>query len=76
MTLGAPQIDRAIGIDRADGRRIWLSVSIRLLDPDHPEHSPAQSTFHDVTEQKLASDRLAHVAQSTTPSVTVPVTPS
>ncbi|GLP73935.1 hypothetical protein TUM20983_10450 [Mycobacterium antarcticum] len=57
---GIPQTERTIGIDRADGHRVWLSVSVRLLAPDHPGHSQVLCTFVDVTAQKLVSERLAH----------------
>lgn len=60
LTQGEPQTDRIVGIDRPDGHRMWLSVSVRLLGTD--AGSPLLCTFVDVTTQILANERLAHVA--------------
>lgn len=62
VASGAPQIDRVVGVERGTGQIVWLSVSARLLGPDHPGHSPVLCSFVDVTAQKLASDRLFHAA--------------
>lgn len=63
---GTPQLDRIVGVERADGRIVWLSVSTRLLGPHHPGHSPVLFSFVDVTAQKLASEQLAHAAHHDT----------
>jgi len=62
LESGAPQTDHVIGIDRQDGSRLWLSMSVRLLNQHDPPRSPILCTFVDVTTQKLASEELAHAA--------------
>ncbi|MGW0251207.1 diguanylate cyclase domain-containing protein [Nocardia goodfellowii] len=49
------------GVDRADGQRRWLSGSSRLLNPDDP-HSPAVSSFADVTEFRASRRQLEYQA--------------
>jgi diguanylate cyclase (GGDEF)-like protein/PAS domain S-box-containing protein len=63
---GAPHTDHVIGVDRLDGRRLWLSISVRLLNQQDPPRSPILCTFVDVTDQKLARERLAHAADHDT----------
>lgn len=68
MTIesGAPQTDHVIGVDRQDGRRLWLSISVRLLNQHDPPRSPILCTFVDVTAQKLVREELAHAADHDT----------
>jgi diguanylate cyclase (GGDEF)-like protein/PAS domain S-box-containing protein len=51
-----------LSIDDSDGRRIWLSVSTCLLDPEDREGSGVLVSFEDVTAQHLDSERLRHNA--------------
>lgn len=66
IASGAPQTDCVIGVDRQDGRRLWLSISVRLLNQHDPPQSPILCTFVDVTAQKLAREQLAHAADHDT----------
>lgn len=66
IASGAPQTDHVIGIDRQDGRRLWLSMSVRLLNQHDPPRSPILCTFVDVTAQVLAREELAHAADHDT----------
>jgi diguanylate cyclase (GGDEF)-like protein/PAS domain S-box-containing protein len=59
---GIPTIGRMIGIGRADGETIWLSVTCRLLNPQDREGSPVLVTFTDVTAHRADNERLAHRA--------------
>jgi diguanylate cyclase (GGDEF)-like protein/PAS domain S-box-containing protein len=59
---GDPFIGGAVGIDRPDGQRVWVSGSSRLLNPDDPEHSAMVLSFTDITAQRFASERLSHEA--------------
>lgn len=54
--------DALLSIDDTDGRRIWLSVSTCLLDPEDREGSGVLVSIEDVTAQHLASERLRHDA--------------
>ncbi|KAA0102191.1 diguanylate cyclase [Mycolicibacterium sp. P1-18] len=63
---GAPHTDHVIGVDRQDGRRLWLSISVRLLNQQDPPRSPILCTFVDVTAQMLAREQLAHAADHDT----------
>ncbi|MBF6213339.1 diguanylate cyclase [Nocardia puris] len=49
------------GIDRLDGQRRWLSGSSRLLNPGDP-HSPAVSSFADITEFRASRRQLEYQA--------------
>ena len=66
IASGAPHTDHVIGVDRLDGRRLWLSISVRLLNEQDPPRSPILCTFVDVTAQKLAREELAHAADHDT----------
>lgn len=59
---GIPLSREVFGVDRSDGKRLWLSCSGRLLDPDDPEHSPLLLSFSDITELQTARERFAHLA--------------
>lgn len=62
FTTRLPIIGQIFGIDRPDGRRIWLSASCQLLRPDERGHSPVLVSFTDVTSQRAAAEHLAHRA--------------
>ncbi|WP_228000716.1 diguanylate cyclase domain-containing protein [Nocardia australiensis] len=49
------------GVDRPDGQRRWLSGSSRLLNPGDP-HSPAVSSFADITEFRASRRQLEYQA--------------
>ncbi|MCB0950161.1 MAG: diguanylate cyclase [Mycobacterium sp.] len=59
---GMPFSGEVFGVDRSDGRRLWLSSSGCLLTPDDPEHSPLLLSFADITEQQAARKLLTHLA--------------
>lgn len=54
--------DALLSIDDNDGRRLWLSVSTCLLDPEDRKGSGVLVSFEDVTAQHLDSERLRHDA--------------
>ncbi len=62
FATGLPTIGRTVGIDRTDGRRVWLSTSCQLLHPDDPERSPVLVSFTDITAQRAATEHLVHQA--------------
>lgn len=49
-------------MDRADGERVWLSVTCRLLNPQDRDRSPVLVSFSDITAQRVITQRLAHQA--------------
>lgn len=59
---GLPTMGRIVGMDRPDGRRVWLSLSCQLLHPDAHEHSPVLVSFTDVTSQRAATEHLVFQA--------------
>ncbi|HTY31702.1 diguanylate cyclase domain-containing protein [Mycobacterium sp.] len=59
---GAPISDYIFGVDRVDGKRVWVSASYRLLDPDVPQQSAVLISLTDITAQRTASQRLAYEA--------------
>lgn len=66
IKTGSPVQHIYAGVDRPDGRRVWLSGNCRLLAPEDPEHSPLLISFSDITARHLASTRLAHRANHDT----------
>jgi diguanylate cyclase (GGDEF)-like protein/PAS domain S-box-containing protein len=62
FATGLPIIGRVFGLDRPDGRRVWLSTSCQLLHPDSRDHSPVLVSFTDITSQRAATELLAHQA--------------
>ena len=54
--------NEVFGLDRADGTRVWLSISCCLLDPADPDHSAVLISFSDITAQHDARVRLAYQA--------------
>lgn len=61
LETGAPTAG-VFGVDRADGQRVWRSVSSRLLTPDDPHRRAVLVTFTDITAERAARERLAHEA--------------
>ena len=55
-------VGHVVGIDRPDGKRVWLSASWCLLDPVDGERSPMLVSFTDITDERATSQRLAHEA--------------
>lgn len=55
-------VGRVVGVDRPDGKRVWLSTSWCLLDPVDCKHSPLLVSFTDITAERATSQRLAHQA--------------
>ena len=62
LRTGLPTIRRVLGVDRADGERVWLSVTCRLLNPQDRDRSPVLVSFSDITAQRVITQRLAHQA--------------
>ncbi len=59
---GTPTSGEVYGIDRPDGRRVWLSMSCCLLNPADPEHSAVLVSFSDITARHNANARLQYEA--------------
>lgn len=55
-------VGRVVGVDRPDGKRVWLSTSWCLLDPVDRTHSPMLVSFTDITTEYATSQWLAHQA--------------
>ncbi|OFJ51895.1 diguanylate cyclase [Mycolicibacterium grossiae] len=62
FATGLPTLNRIFGLDRPDGRKVWVSASCQLLHPDARDTSPALVSFTDITAQREATDRLAFQA--------------
>ena len=58
----APLDNQIFGLDRADGTRVWLSVSCCLLDPSDPDQSEVLVSFSDTTAAYDARIRLTYQA--------------
>jgi diguanylate cyclase (GGDEF)-like protein/PAS domain S-box-containing protein len=50
------------GIDRPDGKRVWMSGGTCLLNADNPERRAVLLSVADVTAQREQNERLAHHA--------------
>lgn len=62
LRTGLPTFRRVLGVDRADGERVWLLVTCRLLNPQDRDRSPVLVSFSDITAQRAITQRLAHQA--------------
>ncbi|MCV7421612.1 diguanylate cyclase [Mycobacterium yunnanensis] len=62
VRTGRPVHGSIIGIDRPDGRRVWLRVSCRLLDGDDRHGATILVSFSDITAEQVARERLTHRA--------------
>ncbi|MEZ0341234.1 diguanylate cyclase [Mycobacterium sp. pV006] len=62
IKTGMGIIGEVIGVDRADGRRVWVTGNGCLLDPQNPATSPVLMSFTDITEHYDARERLRHEA--------------
>ena len=62
MRTGLPCTRYVFGVDRADGRRVWLRGSCALLNPADAENSPVVASFSDITDQRTVTERLAYEA--------------
>jgi PAS domain S-box-containing protein len=64
LRTGRPQVDVVMGVQRADGTRVWLSVNAQpLFEPDG--HTPAGvvSSFFDVTERIRSEEERVRLLQ-------------
>lgn len=52
MTTGIPLAGEVLGVDLPSGRRVWISASVRLMDPGSPSTSSAVCSFTDISEQQ------------------------
>ncbi|MET0453639.1 MAG: diguanylate cyclase [Mycobacterium sp.] len=62
ITTGKAVRGQVFGIDRSDGRRIWLRASSRRLDGDHRNGTAILVSFSDITAERVASERLTYRA--------------
>ena len=51
-----------VGVDRLDGKRVWITGRGCLVDPSDPENSSVLFSFTDITEHHDARERLLHEA--------------
>jgi diguanylate cyclase (GGDEF)-like protein len=59
---GQPVSDLVVGFDRTDGKRVWLSCSVGLIEPDRPADSPIAALVSDITKQHAGQARLQYAA--------------
>jgi diguanylate cyclase (GGDEF)-like protein/PAS domain S-box-containing protein len=60
---GEPAAARTLGLERGDGRRVWLSMNARpLFQPSEAEPFAVVVSFADISEQRRAEERLQHQA--------------
>jgi diguanylate cyclase (GGDEF)-like protein/PAS domain S-box-containing protein len=62
VTTGRPFQALVIGIDRSDGRRIWLRVGARRVDGGHHDAPTTLVSFSDITAERVAQERLTYRA--------------
>lgn len=62
ITTGKPFQGFVFGIDRADGRRMWLRTNCRRLDGDQRFGTAILVSFSDITAERVASERLTYRA--------------
>lgn len=53
---------QVVGVDRIDGKRIWVMGHGCLIDPGDPQNSSVLFSFTDITEHHDARERLLHDA--------------
>jgi len=58
IATGGPVSGITLGVDRIDGKRVWLDCSATLLHPEDPK-SLVIVSFNDVTELRTMRERLA-----------------
>ncbi len=61
LRTGEPQSDVVMGLPRADGSHVWLSVNAQPLRSDGAHPSAVVTTFHDITQQREAAESMAHL---------------
>ncbi|WP_293237574.1 diguanylate cyclase [Mycolicibacterium sp.] len=62
LRTGTPYVGEAFTINREDGRRMWLAMNARRLNPDEGEDSAVVVSFRDITATRSTAERLAHQA--------------
>ncbi|MBT0567438.1 bifunctional diguanylate cyclase/phosphodiesterase [Williamsia sp. CHRR-6] len=62
LTTGKPVEWCILGVDLPSGRRIWVSMSVRPMDPESPLTSPVVCSFSDIGEQRAIRERLEFAA--------------
>jgi diguanylate cyclase (GGDEF)-like protein/PAS domain S-box-containing protein len=62
LKTGIPYEGEVLTRNRQDGRRMWLAMSARRLNPDEGDRSAVLVAFRDVTATRSTTERLAHQA--------------
>ena len=62
LTTGKDCRGAVLGVDRPDGRRVWLRTSSSRLGGDHGYGSAVLVAFSDITAEHMARERLTHRA--------------
>jgi diguanylate cyclase (GGDEF)-like protein/PAS domain S-box-containing protein len=62
LRTGIPYEGEVFTIDRRDGRRMWLAMNARRLNPDEGDRSAVLVSFRDITATHSTTERLAHQA--------------
>jgi diguanylate cyclase (GGDEF)-like protein len=62
LTTGTPFEGEVLTHNRRDGRRLWLAMSSRRLNPDEGDRSAVIVAFRDITATRSTTERLAHQA--------------
>ncbi|GAD85148.1 diguanylate cyclase domain-containing protein [Nocardia asteroides] len=61
LTTGEAVTQFIFGVNRTDGRQVWLSCNCRLLNPESPDSSGV-SSFADITEFRASRRQLEYQA--------------
>lgn len=62
LTTGVPYHGEVLTLDRRDGRRMWLAMSARRLNPEDGDRSAVLVSMRDITATRSTAERLAHQA--------------
>jgi diguanylate cyclase (GGDEF)-like protein/PAS domain S-box-containing protein len=61
LYTGVPRSGIVLGVARADGSRVWISMSTRpIIDAGETKPSAVVASFADISEKRFAQERLAH----------------
>jgi diguanylate cyclase (GGDEF)-like protein/PAS domain S-box-containing protein len=62
LQTGTPYEGEVLTRNRQDGRRMWLAMNARRLNPEEGVRSAVLVSFRDITATRSATERLAHQA--------------
>ena len=62
MRTGIPHDGEVLTHSRVDGRRMWLAMTVRRLNPEEGDRSAVLVSMRDITATRSTTERLAHQA--------------